>query len=132
MATYRRASRLVPSAQRHTVVTEVEAGDQINFVDILGRPARRIKIVPDDATDEITIRVNNRVRIPQRGEDDNSDVFREIPNSVYVVSDGAQHPAYVLTGDTSYYTEEELRVSFVSIIDITFGSGGTSITIYAW
>lgn len=133
MATYRKVSRLIPSAERHQVITDVVAGDEIDLVDVLGRPARRLKIVPDDETDSIDIRLNNRVKIKEyyqgTGWPENGHAK---PTTVYVVSEGEQHPLYSLTGDTEYLTEEELKISFIQIDDITFGSGGTAITIYCW
>lgn len=133
MATYRKVSRLIPSGERHQVITDVVAGDEIDLVDVLGRPARRLKIVPDDATDSIDIRLNNRVKIKQyyQGSGWPENGYAK-PETVYVVSEGEQHPLYTLTGDEQYLTEEELKISFIQIDDITFGSGGTSITIYCW
>lgn len=131
MATYTRVPRSVPSSQRNTVVTDVVATDEIDVADILGRPARRIKIVPDDSTDEITIRLNNRLRLKTVYQS-TMDPFTETPNPVYVTSHSDTYPAYVLTGGTEYYTEEGLSISYITVEDIVFGGGGSSVTIYVW
>jgi len=120
----------VPSAQRTNVITDVEAGDLIDIVDVLGRPAHRVKIVPDADTDVIEIRLNNRVRIPQYYNHPGTGMHgQKKPESITVVSAGSHHPTYSLTGADQYYTEENVVVSFIEIVDIT-SSGDT--TIYVW
>ncbi len=133
MAVYRKASRLVVSDQRNSIVTEVDSGDEIDFVEILGRPARRIKIVLSAATVSASFRLNNKIVMPKGpltfglGKS-----VSDVPEDITVVSEGAQFPLYTLAGDASYYTEEGLAVSFLKVDTVTMSSGGTDVTIYCW
>lgn len=127
-ATYHRVSRLVPSTQRTGVITDIETGDQIDITDVLGRPAHRIKIVPDDSADNITLRLNNRVKIPAYYGEGGMEKGHQKPETTTVVSRGAQHPAYVLTGESQYYTEDGLEVSFIDVED----NDGDGFTVYCW
>lgn len=135
MATFRKVSRLVPSSQRSTSITDVEAGDQIDVKAILGRPARQIKIVPGDSSDLIEVRLNNRVVIPtyyDRHKTTQPTHLRATEN-VEFVSAGAHYPVYEMTGSDAYYTEEGLAISFIEIVDITFGgSPATAPEIEVW
>lgn len=133
-ATYRKVSRLIPSAERHQTITSVVAGDRVDIKAILGRPAKRLKIVPAASANVIQIRLNNKITIPSYYQTGsfypNSGL--ESPNAVEVVSSGAQHPVYTLTGQSEYFTEENLSISYIDIEAITFTGGGTSITLYCW
>jgi hypothetical protein len=102
--------------------------DQIDFIDVLGRPAKRIKIVPAADTDSITIRLNNRVTIPQYYGNGGAELGSRMPESQTVVSRGAHHAAYVLTGETQYYTEEGVSIEFLEISAMT----GGPCTVYCW
>lgn len=129
MATYSRVSRLIPSAQRSARITNVVAGDEIDVTDILGRSARQIKIVPDDSSDSIDFRLNNRIKFhPGRTVHGQPSTGFETT----VVSEGSHHPLYNATGDTEYLTDEGLRVDYIQIDAITFGAGGSAIEIIVW
>lgn len=129
MATYQKVPRSVPSSQRTTIITEVEAGDRINIEDILGRPARQIKIVPDHSTDQISFKLNNFIRLEPK---DKTAGTAYLQPTVEVWSSGAAFSTFSVSGEDSYLSEEELRVSSIEIVDITFGDGGTAIQIVVW
>ncbi len=129
-ATYARVSRLTPSGQRTGVITDIDASDEIDIVDVLGRSARRIKIVPSGGDSvEIELRINNRIKIPvptqKLGE---ALMDHHSPGSVIVVSKGEEHALYELTGSDQYYTEEGVTVAFVQIESVSAGT----LTIYCW
>jgi hypothetical protein len=133
MATFSKVSRLIRSAERSALITDVVDDDQIDIESILGRPARGVKIIPDDASDTITLRLNNKIRIPAMGDNRDSLVYRDIPSdAASVVSKGSHQSVFTITGDTVYYIQEGLSVSFIEIASLTFGAGGTSISIEVW
>lgn len=61
MATVNKVPRSVPSAQRTVVITDVAVGDRINIDDVLGRPARGLKMITTSATDSVSYKVNNLI-----------------------------------------------------------------------
>ncbi len=131
MATYKKVSRSIPTAQRHQAITEVEAGDEIDIVDVLGRPARGMQIVPEADTDVITLRLNNKIRMTSKYVDEGQYTFQGIdsPASTTVVSKGEHHPLYTLSGEEQYLTQDGLQISFVQIEDIT---GNDTCSLYVW
>jgi hypothetical protein len=133
MATYRKVSRLIPLAERAASITAVVDNDEIDIVDVLGRPARGVKIIPDDPSDSISLRFNNKIRIPAVSNDRDSRIHRDIPgDAVTKVSEGEHHSEYTVTGESAYYVMEGLVVSFIQISNITFGAGGSAISIEVW
>ncbi len=134
MATYSKVSVLTPSGERHQTITAVVAGDEIDVKSILGRTAQGIKIVPHDSSDEISIRLNNKVTIPTyyQGLKGTPEGGFQRPTSVSFVSKGSQHPLYTLVDQSEYVLQENLKISFIQVEDITFGAGGTEISIYVW
>lgn len=129
MATYQKVPRSVPSSQRTTMITAVEAGDRIDIEEILGRPAKQIKILPDDSTDVIEFKLNNLVKLEPK---DRTAGTAYLNPTVEIWSAGAAFTTFSVSGEESYLSEEELRISSIDIIDITFGNGGTAISIVVW
>src|SRR5690349_11618040 len=116
MATYRKVSRLVPSFERTAQITDVAPGDRIDIKDILGRPARQIKIIPFNSADIIHIRLNNKLTIERPyGKSGNPEAGENQPNPVVIVSTGEQFPVYELSGEAVYYTEDGVFTSFIEI-----------------
>lgn len=128
-ATFSKFRTLVPSSERSTTITSVEAGDKIDIKNILGRPARQIKIIPDHSTDVIEFKLNNLLRLrPKNKLDENQTVQADVE----VWSAAPQFSTFSITGEDFYLTEEEVNISSIEIVDITFGDGGTEITIVVW
>lgn len=128
-ATFSKFTTLVPSSERSTTITDVEAGDKIDIKSILGRPARQIKIIPDADTDDIEFKLNNLLRLrPKNKLDENQTVQADVE----IWSGAPQFSTFSVTGESFYLTEEEMNISSIEIVDITFGDGGTSITIVVW
>ncbi len=133
MATFRKVSRHVPSSQRSASITDVEEGDQIDVSEILGRPARGIKIVPFSDTDQINIRLNNKLKMPVRYPKSGWGEAGQLkPETVVVVSAGEHFPVYEMTGAEAYYTEEGLFISFIEIVQITFAGTSGPVEIEVW
>lgn len=133
MATYRKVSRLVPSSQRTTEITNVDTGDVIDFKEILGRRARRIKIsLPNNIT-SAQFRLNNKIYIEPESRliGINEHSYSPLP-TVEIVSEGAHHPLYTLAGNAEYYTEEGLSISFMQIVDVTTSSGASTVSVTCW
>lgn len=133
-ATFKKVPRSVQSSERNMAITAVVQGDQINVSSILGRPARRVRILPNDSGDTIVLKYNNRVRMPvvYATNEEALDGGVQTATPVYVVSHGAHYPSHTYTGSSEYYTEEFMTVSFITVESITFGGGGTSISIEVW
>lgn len=133
MATYRKVSRHVPSSQRSASITDVQEGDQIDVYEILGRPARGIKIVPFSDADQIDIRLNNKLKMPTYYPRSGwPEAGQPKPATVTVVSAGEHFPVYEMTGAESYYTEDGLYVSFIEIVTITFAGSSGPVEIEVW
>lgn len=132
-ATFRNVPRSVPSSQRRVRITNVVEGDNIDLVSILGRPARRIKITPAASSDNIVLRFNNKLRIPAVQTKPGYGLTSDVPGEAQtVISNGSQYSTQTFTGSSSYYSEEGMSLSHITVFDITYGSGGSSITIEAW
>lgn len=134
MATVYPASRHTPLGERTVTITDIVAGDTIDIKAALGRSATRVKIIPADSTDEISLYINNTIRIKNYYQGNFSERAGglESPLPVYITSTGAHFPLQTMTGSEQYYTEDSLKVSSIHIDAITFGAGGMSITIVAW
>ncbi len=133
MATFRKVSRHVPSSQRSASITNVTEGDQIDVYEILGRPARGVKIVPFADTDQISIRLNNKLKMPTYYPKSGwGEAGQQRPETVVVVSAGEHFPVYEMTGADAYYTEENLHVSFIEIVTITFAGTSGPVEIEVW
>lgn len=133
MATFRKVSRHVPSSQRSTSITDVVEGDEIDVEAILGRPAQGVKIVPFNESDSISVRLNNRIKIPTfYPKSGYAEEGQKKPDTVVVVSAGEHFPVYEMTGAEAYYTETGLRVSFIQIVDITFAGTSGAVEIEVW
>ena len=131
-ATYRIVPRDVPSNQRTMLITDVEAGDQIDIVEILGRPARQVQMFMTDATDTVEYRLNHHKKIrPNLPETPYySSVYQSLgysePVEVWIHSDA--YPVYESTGAEVIETAEGLAVSAIEIESLTL-SVGTTIEI---
>lgn len=126
-ATFIPVPRTVPSNQRAAVVTDVEAGDELDFLVILGRPARLVKILPDSDADTITMRLNNRITFNEQYGFGGAELGQNKPSTFQVVSKGEHYPLYELTAEQQYYTEEGVDVAFMQI-----EAANNPFTVYAW
>ena len=137
MATYTIVPRSLPSSQRVTEITAVAAGDQIDLVEILGRPARRLQFYVTATTDTVEYTLNNLLKMrPQRKAwealspaDQAHGVFEK--STVDVWSGGAGYPSFSSTGALVLETVETLSITSVQIDALTLGTG-TTISIIAW
>jgi hypothetical protein len=131
---YKKSSKNVPRGQRVAHVTNIGASDSVDIVEILGFPARVVKIVTPDSGDILEIKINNRYTLadvynmPAHGEHGSVD-----PRSaVRVVSEGAQHPTHTLTGSTVYYSEDGLEIAWLELSDMTPATATDVIELMAW
>jgi hypothetical protein len=134
-ATYIPVPRSVPSSQRTTAITSVAVDDQIDLVDVLGRPARGVQFVLTDGADTITYRLNNLLRIPTDSsyvtEAHPTDAMRAFKrDTTEVWSQSSDFPQFTGEGSTIEIVEG-LRVSSIQIDALTL-SVGTTITIIVW
>jgi|SaaInlStandDraft_4_1057021.scaffolds.fasta_scaffold61211_2 hypothetical protein len=131
-ATYYKVLSSIPSLERSAEITAIVQGDQINIKDdILGRPARGFKIIPDDSTDSITYRLNNRIEIVKKGPFHGT-VKSGAFESTEVWQTGYGVPQYTETGAAVYESVEGLQISSIEFPTIVFGAGGVAITMIVW
>lgn len=137
MATFTRVSLAIPSAERVTRITGVEAGDQIDLVDILGRPARGLQITTSSANDVVEYRLNNLIKKYKKPTRDRVEfTFAEKAWGVYDAepeetwSKGDSFPLYSSTGEV-IETVSGLKISSIEIESLTLVSGST-VEIVAW
>jgi hypothetical protein len=136
MATYKPVSRSVPSAERSTVITDVAAGDTINLIDVLGRPARGLIVSADNSADVVEYRLNNRkvvTVIPPAEQERNAAAIafggkEDDVSEVEVWERSEAFPTFTTTG-ASWQTVEGLTISSIDIVSIT---GPATITIVAF
>lgn len=60
MATYTPPLKSTKRGERIVEITNVDAGDQLNIVEILGWPASTVQMYTDDAAAQVDYRLNNR------------------------------------------------------------------------
>lgn len=123
MATFERVSRAVPSARRSVRITDVSAGDRIDIEDILGRPARGIKLYTGTATDTLEFKLNNLIHLPQKIEG-------QAPTTVSIWSGSGAHSTFSVTDAKEHDTKPGLLISSIEIVALTL-SVGTTIEIVA-
>ena len=138
MATYTPVPKSVPSDERSAQITAVAAGDQIDLIDVLGRPARQLQFVMTDSADTIDYTLNSlqRIRNKRTAEESFSktdQVFGTFGTTVTEVwrTGGEGFPSYQSTGSAVLETTEGLKISSVDIEALSLSSGST-ITIIAW
>lgn len=135
MATYTPVPKSVPSAQRSSQITAVAAGDRINLVDVLGRPARRIQFIMTDAADTVDYTLNSLITARKKTAAPLSTVDKVYgsfgTSEIEIWSGAGGHPSYQSTGSTVLETSEGLDVASLQIDALSL-SVGTTITIICW
>lgn len=137
MATYVKSSRNIPSNQRVVQITAVEAGDQIDLVDALGRPANKIQFYMTDAADVIGYKLNNLKKVLAQRSAGERLTEADQAWGVYgkevieIWSGDASFPAFSSTGSTVLETVDGLAITSLQVDSLTL-STGTTITLIAW
>lgn len=124
MATYVKVPRSVPGDQRSAEITDVAAGDRIDLVDVLGRPAQRVKFIMTADTDTAEYKINHLRRLPKHNES-------SADTTVLVWSGAAGYPVYSFTGVEEILSVEGLEIASIEIISLTL-SVGTTIELVVW
>ena len=122
MATYSIVPKTVPSSQRSARITAVAALDKIDFTDILGRPARGVKLVTTNVGDIVTYKLNNLLKVQAFNES-------AAPTEVDIWSSGAGYSSFSATGDTEHIIADELQVASIEIVSLV---GVATIEIIIW
>lgn len=134
MATYTPVSNKIPLDQRAALITAVAAGDRINVVDVLGRPARGVKFVTTDSADEVQYKLNNRIERINRHTKENQ-IYNEAAHAFGI----AGAPNVIWSGASSTFTDTGevietvtgLDVNSIEIVSLTLSTGST-ISIVVW
>ncbi len=130
LATAIPVDRSLPLNQRSTLVTDVEVGDRIDVQAILGRPARRVKMLLTDAADTISWKQNNLQwlrgklpvdYIPQTKAEEAFGVFER--QMVEFWNQGAAFPEFSETGET--ITIDLTAIASLEITQLSLGTGST-------
>lgn len=123
MATYEKVSRSIPSPERAAVITSVEAGDRIDLVDVLGRPARTLIFIVGDSTDVIEYKINSLVRTnPTMNRNETvSDVLLTFGRYGHEqdLTWGARGDTFTATGNVNLQSIDGLRISSIEILSFT-------------
>jgi len=135
MATYTRIPKTVPSYLRVTKITDVAAGDQIDLVSILGKPAAVVQLHVGTSTEIVEYRLNSHVvvtTVPDEGVGYTDaqklwGVKNATTASVWLDTDA--YPVFSSTGAEVLEIGEGLKVSSIEIISI---DTAPTITIVAW
>ncbi len=134
MATYTPVSRSVSSPERTSLITDVGVGDQIDVVDVLGRPARGAQFYTSDVTDEVQYKLNSLRRMHEQRtkQEALSDMDRAF--GVYgkdeVLVWSANSDTFASVGEI-IETQEGLNISSIEIVALTLDTG-TTISIVVW
>jgi len=130
MATYTPASRQLPSQRRSVLITVVAAGDQIDFIDALGRPARGVILHVTDVADIVEYKLNNKLQLQKpRQITPNNSVGPDESVSFWATS--SEYPTYSASGAMNMSTPEGLLIGSIEIVSLTLAVGVT-IEITAW
>lgn len=122
---YTQPDATLPLDQRYVRITGIVSGDKIDIETILGRPARQIEIIGHNSGDSIGVKYNTHRKLRKyNGE--------AIPNVTYVDSWLLNADTITYFGSDSHLSPERLSIKSVHVTGITYGSGGTSISILAW
>lgn len=124
MATYVKVPRSVPGDQRSAEITDVAAGDQIDLVEILGKPAKRVKFVLTADTDVVDYKINHLRRLLQHNES-------SADSTILVWSGAAGYPEYIVTGAEEVLSVDGLEIASIEIVAVTL-SVGTTIELVIW
>lgn len=125
MASYTPVPRSMPSSERTATITDVDEGDRIDIRKILHRPAKQMRIIPDNVGDVIQFRLNNLIRYPEGKKDYASDALLE---HVEVWSQSDAYPEYSVSGEESYISEEGLQISSIEVTS----NDGNAFSIIVW
>lgn len=121
-ATYSKVPLGVPSLERVNLITAVVTGDKIDMDDVLGRPARGLRIITANTTDTITYRLNSLQKLQRANS-------ASVATEVESWSAAGGFPVFTATGATTYETPQGLQVSSIEIVSVT---GPASIEIVVW
>lgn len=121
MATVKRVSTAIPSRERSFLISDVVAGDKIDILYILGRPARTVKFVMGGPSDTVEYRLNNLLRLRKFNE-------TVADETVEVWSGSDSFPVYSDSGKEAHVSLEPLEISSLEIVNLTL-AGGTTIEI---
>jgi hypothetical protein len=129
--TYEKVPREIPSPERSSLITFTASGDRVDLTEVLGRSARGFKIIPDDATDSLTYRLNNRIVVEKVGEYRGT-VKISAAETFELWQSGFGVPEYTETGATVYESVDGLPISSIEFVTIVYGAGGASISMVVW
>lgn len=125
MATYYVDPALRPG-ERIVNITAVAAGDILDFIQILGRPARGFKLVATSTSDVLSYRVNNLSRIAIQKKVGS---FESVQAPIDFVN--REHAAFTETGYLEYTSEDIVQINNLEIVALTLSTGAT-INVVAW
>lgn len=131
MATYEKVSRSIPSQQRAAVISNVSEGDRIDFVDVLGRPARSVIFNLVTSSDIVQYRINNLKRLRTQRVDSFSEVDKVsgVFGTTGISWWSQTGSVFTATGATQLETADGLVIESLQIDSLSLPSGSTTISI---
>jgi hypothetical protein len=137
MATYTSVAKVHPSSARVLSIADVSDGDRIDFIEALGRPARKVQFYMTDAADEVGYTLNSLKKLRTGREHEivlsQAERFFGTYNTevVEVWSGAASFPSLTSTGATTLETADGISIHSIQIDSLTL-SVGTTISIVVW
>jgi hypothetical protein len=114
----------IASPLRTFLIDSVEAADQINILEVLGRPAKGLSFSTTSTSDVVTYRLNNLIIVKEvnlHGLDTETEKWL----SGYGVSE------FTATGATQIEVQSGVPISSIEIVSLSL-SVGTEIEIVVW
>lgn len=132
MATYTKSKKTVPSYERAVLITAVAAGDKIDIIDVLGRPAKSVVFKMTNTADIITYKINHasRIRTAMNADEVSTNVAKihGVLDTEVVLFWNPNTSTFTGTGNENLEIVSGLRVSSIEIGTLTL-STGTTISI---
>lgn len=133
MATYNSVKGL-PNSQRVALISSVAVGDQIDIIDVLGRPARKLQFHTTDATDEISYKFNHLLRLKKEAADGGDYFYPGNANTEVAVEkvwSGADRYSEFTSTGLVIESGDGLGISSVELTAATLSTGAV-IEIVVW
>lgn len=110
--------RGIPTWQRSCQISDVEVGDVIDLVHVLGRPARKVQFILATSTDTVSYRLNNYLKLKKTRSVDTQiygpNNARHEVEVVRITAHSSEFPVYTSEGEI-IETADNLQIESVEI-----------------
>ena len=136
-ATYTSVANVHPANARVASITLCEEGDQIDLIDVLGRPARVIQMYLSDPADTIEYRLNSAVRLRTSREHEISlsqseKLFGTYGTQTTIIFSGADRYPLMTSQGSIVEIANGLAIHSIEIGAVTQASTSSTFTMVVW